>query len=61
MVPYWALFDIVLHGLVLRVTRLTTCCLALLLFSLPPWAAYIFPSQVGGRSDWYSTHRTGAL
>ena len=61
MVPYWALFDIVLHGLVLRVTRLTTCCLALLLFSLPPWAAYIFPSQVGGRSDWYSTHRTGVL
>ena len=61
MVPYWALFDVALHRLVLRVTRLSTCCVALLLFSLPPWAAYIFPSQVGGRSEWYSTHRTGAL
>jgi len=61
MVPYWALFDVTLHRFVLPVKRLSTCCVALLLFSLPPWAAYIFPSQVGGRSEWYSTHRTGAL
>ena len=50
-----------LHRFVLPVKRLSTCCVALLLFSLPPWAAYIFPSQVGGKSEWYSTHRTGAL
>ena len=61
MVPYWALFDVTLQGLVLRVTRLSTCCLLLLLFSLPPWAAYVAPSQIGGRSDWYSTHKTAVL
>ena len=61
MVPYWLAFDVLFRRLVLRVARLGTCCVLLLLLALPPWVIYIYPGHTGGDESWYSSHRTGRL
>jgi hypothetical protein len=61
MVPYWLGFDVVFRRLVVRVSRLSTCCVLLLLLALPPWLTYVVPGNTGGEEAWYSSHSTGAL
>ena len=60
--PYWLGFDFVFRRLVMRVAKLSTCCMLLLLLALPPWLALIVPGLTGGDDPaWYASHSTGAL
>jgi len=61
MVPYWLAFDLTFRRFVLRITRLGTCCVVLMLLAVPPWVVYVFPGHTGGDEFWYSSHRTGRL
>lgn len=62
LVPYWLLFDWILHHGILKLRSLRATSLTLLLLSLPPWLALIFPSVLpDGNANWYASHRTGKL
>ena len=61
MVPYWIGFDVVFRRLIMKLERLVTCCVVLLLLAVPPWVVYVFPGHTGGDEFWYSSHRTGRL
>lgn len=62
LVPYWLLFDLILHRGVLKLGSLRTSSITLLLLALPPWLACIFPSVLpDGDANWYASHRTGKL
>ena len=62
MLPYWLLYDVLLHHIVFPITRIRPAGLVLVLLALPPWLVYIFPGSLpGGDPQWYSTHKTGVL
>jgi peptidoglycan/LPS O-acetylase OafA/YrhL len=62
MVPYWIMFDCLFRRVIIRLS-MNAACVLLLLLSLPPWLAYVFPASLPGygESAWYSTHQTGRL
>jgi len=64
MIPYWCLFGLVTKHMVLKLTRMSTVCMVMLLLSSIPWLAFILPEAYRPQSEhgqWYSGHRTGSL
>lgn len=64
MVPYWALFGLLIRFLILKLHRLSTTFVVLLLLALPPWFAFALPQAYQPQEEfglWYSVHQTGSL
>ena len=63
-VPYWALFGLLIRFLILKLHRLSTTFVVLLLLALPPWFAFALPQAYRPQEEfnlWYSVHQTGSL
>ena len=64
MIPYWALFGILIRRVVLRIGTLHMAVGVLLLLASPPWLSLILPEVYRPQSEygeWYADHRTGSL
>ena len=63
MVPYWALFGLVLRHVILNLEQLWQVLTLMLLLLLIPWFAFILPEAYRPESvhgEWYAVHRHGS-